>query len=463
MNKRCVAFKQWAANIWRELLALPSNFKEMRVFSIVWAGQCVSIIGSGLTRFALGLWVYQQTGSVTRFALIAFSSVLPRLLLSPLAGVLADRWDRRRMMIFSDLAAGLGTLLIAYLFLTNQLAVWHIYLLAALGAACDTFQWPAYSAAVTLLVPQAQLGRANGMIQFGQAAAEILTPTLAGVLLVVIKMWGILCVDVVTFLFAVGTLIFVRFPMPPGAKKCHSAPSSLFKDAAAGWRYIAERPGLTGLLLFFAIVNFLWGMVGALIVPMILNFARPDVLGLIMSCAGGGLLTGSVIMSLWGGPKRRIFGVLNFELLSGVCFLLIGLRPSVGFVALGTFGAHFTIAIISGSNQAIWQTKVPPEIQGRVFAMQQMMSNSMKPLAFLLAGPLADRVFEPLLAPHGALAGSLGQMIGIGAGRGIGLLFLIMGLIKIMIAASACGYPRIRRIEEELPDISLKEPAAASA
>ncbi len=453
MNKHVAVFEQRLAGFWREMLALPSNFREMRVFSIVWAGQCVSVIGSGLTQFALGLWVYQQTGSVTRFALIALASVLPRLLFSPLAGVLADRWDRRRMMMFSDLIAGIGTLVIAWLFFTNQLAIWHIYLLTAISAVCNTFQWPAYTSAVTLLVPKAQLGRANGMIQFGQAAAEILTPTLAGVLLVTIKMWGVLCVDVLTFLFAVGTLVFVRFPRQAGVQKHPSLRSSFFKDAAAGWRYITDRPGLVGLLLFFAIVNFLWGMVGALIVPMILNFASPDVLGLVISCAGGGLLTGSVIMSLWGGPKRRIFGVLNFELLSGLCFLLIGLRPSAALVALGAFGAHFTIAIISGSNQAIWQTKVPPEMQGRVFAMQQMVSNSMKPLAFLLAGPLADRVFEPLLAPNGALAGSLGQIIGVGPGRGIALLFLFMGCIKIVVAASAYGSPHIRRVEEELPDV----------
>jgi len=458
MNKQGNMFKYWLANFWREILALPSNFREMRVFSIVWAGQCVSVIGSGLTQFALGLWVYQQTGSVTRFALIALASVLPRLLFSPLAGVLADRWDRRRVMIYSDLIAGIGTLVIASLFFTHQLAIWQIYLLTAISAVCNTFQWPAYTSAVTLLVPQAQLGRANGMIQFGQAAAEILTPTLAGVLLVAIKMWGILLVDMLTFLVAVGTLVFVRFPMPAGAQKHHAVRSSFFNDAAAGWRYITERPGLMGLLLFFAVVNFLWGMVGALIVPMILNFAKPDVLGLVISCAGGGLLTGSIIMSLWGGTKRRIWGVLNFELFSGFCFLLIGLRPSAALVALGAFGAHFTIAIISGSNQAIWQAKVPPEIQGRVFAMQQMVSNSMKPFAFLLAGMLADRLFEPLLAPNGALAGSLGSIIGVGAGRGIAFLFLMMGLIKIIVALSAYTSPHIRRVEEELPDAIIREP-----
>ena len=178
------------------LKALPVNFREMRTFSIIWLGQCVSIIGSGLTRFALGLWVYQHTGSVTNFALIALSSILPHLLLSPLAGALVDRWDRRKAMIFSDIGAGLSTLLIAMFFFVNRLEVWHIYLATALSSACGTFQWPAYTAAISLLVPKKNLGRANGMVQFGQAASEILTPILAGVLLVTIRLSGIILIDV---------------------------------------------------------------------------------------------------------------------------------------------------------------------------------------------------------------------------------------------------------------------------
>ena len=432
--------------------------RGMRVFVIVWLGQLVSLIGSGLTSFALGLWVYQRTGSVTQFAFIGLFTVLPSVVLSPLAGALVDRWDRRWVMILSDAGAGLCTLIMAFLFLTNRIEVWQIYLAAGASAAFGTFQWPAYSAATTLLVPKKHLGRANGMVQFGQAAAEILAPALAGVLVLTIRVQGILLIDFVTFFFAVTTLLFVRFPRPETPAAGQTRRGSLWREASYGWRFITARRGLLGLLVFFAVVRFLWGMVGALIAPMILGFTSADVLGIIISVAGGGMLVGSLVMSAWGGPKRRIDGVLRFELLSGLCFLLIGMRPSAWLVALGAFGAHLTIAIIYGSNQAIWQSKVPPSVQGRVFATQQMMAKSTTPLAYLVAGPIADKLFEPLLASDGPLVGGIGHIIGVGPGRGIGLLFIVMGVLKVVASLGGYLYPRIRLVEDELPDAIADEP-----
>jgi MFS family permease len=435
--------------------------RGMRVFIIVWLGQLVSLVGSGLTSFALGLWVYKQTGSVTQFALIGLFTALPNIVLSPLAGALVDRWDRRWAMILSDTGAGLCTLMMAFFFLTNRIEVWQIYLAAGASAAFGTFQWPAYSAAMTLLVPKKHLGRANGIVQFGQAAAEILAPALAGVLVLTTRVQGILLIDFVTFFFAVTTLLLVRFPGPETTTAAQARKDSLWREASYGWRFITARRGLLGLLVFFAVVRFLWGMVGALIAPMILGFTSADVLGIIISIAGGGMLAGSLLMSAWGGPKRRIDGVLHFELLSGLCFLLIGLRPSAWPVALGAFGAHLTIAIIYGSNQAIWQSKVPPNAQGRVFATQQMVAKSTTPLAYLTAGPLADKLFEPLLASDGPLTGSIGQITGVGPGRGIGLLFIVMGILKVAVTLGSYLYPRIRLVEDELPDAIADEPTTA--
>ncbi len=430
----------------------------MRVFLVVWFGQVISLVGSNLTSFTLGLWVYERTGSVTQFALIGLSAVLPRILLSPLAGVIVDRWDRRRVMILSDTGAGLSTLAIALLMMAGQLELWHIYLATVISAAFGVFQWPAYSAATTMLVPRDQLGRANGLVQFGQAVSEILAPTLAGFLMTVIGVYGVIVVDFTTFLLAVSTLLLVRFPLPPATVTTETAEiKSVWQEVWQGWRYLRSHPGLMELLLFFAVVNFLWGMVGALIVPMLRGFAAPDVLGAIISVAGLGMLTGSVIMSAWGGPRKRIYGILGFELVSGLCFILIGFRPSVLLAALGVFGAHFTIAIINGSNQTIWQHKVPAEMQGRVFAMRQMIARSTTPLAFLLAGPLADKVFGPLLVEGGTLAGSLGPVLGIGFGRGVGLLFVLMGLVKMTVSLLGFVNPRVRRIEQELPDAQLCE------
>ncbi|MGD8814610.1 MAG: MFS transporter, partial [Anaerolineales bacterium] len=169
--------------------------RGMITFSIVWLGQCVSVIGSGLTSFALGVWIFERTGSVTQFALIGLFAALPRVLLSPLAGALVDRWDRRRAMILSDTGAGLSTLLLVLLLFSNRLEIWHIYLIVGTSAAFSTIQWPAYTAATTLLVAKKNLGRANGMVQFGLAASEILAPALAGVLILTVQLEGVILID----------------------------------------------------------------------------------------------------------------------------------------------------------------------------------------------------------------------------------------------------------------------------
>jgi predicted MFS family arabinose efflux permease len=413
--------------------------------------------------------VFEQTGSATQFALIGLSAVLPRVLLSPLAGTVVDRWDRRRAMILSDAGAGLSTLAIVLLLWTHQLGgqgnslgIWPIYALTFVNAAFGTLQWPAFAATTSLLVPKENLGRANGLVQFGQAASEILAPALAGVLMGIIHLQGVILIDVVTFVFAVITLLLVRLPKPEASPQTGPGRVTLWHDLTLGWRYIRARPGLKGLLLFFAVVNFLWGMVGALITPMILGWTSSEELGLIIAIAGAGMFAGSLLMSVWGGPQRRINAVLSFEFLSGICFMLMGLRPSFWLVAAGAFGAHVTIAVVFGANQAIWQSKVAPEVQGRVFATQQMVARAASPLAYALAGPLADGVFDPLLTVDGPLASGIGQVLGTGPGRGIGLLFLLMGAAKVAVVLIGRSRPHIRNVEDELPDAVLM-PAGSSS
>jgi MFS family permease len=421
----------------------------MRAYAVVWLGQSVSLVGSGLTSFALGVWVFEQSRSATMFALMGLCAVLPRLLLSPLAGALVDRWDRRWLMIGSDVGAGLVTLAVAILRAADKLEIWHVWLMVGASAAFGAIQWPAYTAATTQFVSKQDLGRANGMRQLGQAAAEILAPSLAVALTPSLGLEGVILIDLATFAFAVLTLALVRFPSLGTAP---SASGSLREEMLAGGKYIAARPGLVGLLLLLSTVNFLWGMVGALITPMVLGFTTSAQLGAIVSIAGAGMLAGSLTMSIWGGPRRRILGVFAFEALSGLCFMLMGLRPLFWTTAAGAFGAHVTIAIVFGSNQTIWQSKVEHQLQGRVFAAQQMLMRAASPLAYLLAGPAADRLFEPLLATDGRLSGSVGRLVGTGPGRGIGLLFLIMGVIKLSVVLLGYLRPSIRLIEEQLPD-----------
>ena len=424
----------------------------LRAFGLMWSGQLVSLVGSGLTRFALGVWVYQRTGSVTDFTLITLFAFLPGLLAAPFAGALVDRWDRRWTMFWSDLGPALGTLAIVLLVRADALEVWHVYLVAGLGSVFNSFQWPAYIAATTLLVPKRQLGRANGMMQFGQAAAEVVAPVLAGLLLGTVGMAGVVLIDLGTFLFAAATLLLVRSRgrrparsgAPPGAR---CSPRSV-----SGWAFVRERPGLLGLLLYFAAINLAFSIASVLAIPLVLSFATPQVLAQVLAASSAGLLAGSVAMTATGGPRPRIHGVLAFGLLFGVALGIVGLRPSAPLVAVGLFLAMAGAPIINGSSQAIWQVKVPPDVQGRVFAVRRLIAQFTAPLGFLAAGPLADRVFRPLLAEGGPLAGSVGRVLGVGPGRGIGLIYLSLAALPVL--ASLWGYanPRLRKVEEELPD-----------
>lgn len=424
----------------------------MTSFVVIWVGQVVSTLGSGLTGFALAVWVYQQTGSTTRFALIAFVTFLPGILLSPLAGALADRWDRRLAMIVSDLGAAGATLALVLLIWRGRLELWQIYLLMFVVSAFGALRWPAFAAATTLMVPKRHLGRAGGMTEMGEAAGELVAPLIAGALVMTIGRQGILLIDFATYLVAVIALLAVRIPPPPVTAEGAAARGSLLREALHGWWFIRRRPGLLALLLLFASTHVGLGMVQILLTPMVLSFASAAVLGGVLTVAGVGMLAGSLVMSAWGGPRRRVAGILGLLALQGTTLLFGGLRPSAPLIAGVAFVFLFAIPILNGCSQALWQTKVAPDLQGRVFAVRRTVAWSTLPLTYLVAGPLADRVFEPLMAVGGPLAGSVGRLIGVGKGRGIGLLVIVLGVLVLLVVAAAWRNPRLRHLESELPD-----------
>lgn len=423
-----------------------------RAFLVIWFGQLVSLTGSELTGFALGVWVYLTTGSTTLFALIRLVSALPAIILGPISGALDDRWDRRHAMIISDAGAALCTLAVVLLLRSDRLELWHLYLLLAMSASFASFQWPAYSAATTLLVPKEQYGRAAGMVQLAEAASQIIAPVTAGVLVGTILVQGVMTIDLVTFSVAVLTLILVRVPRPARSRAVEGQRPGLLAEAAYGWRYIRQRAALFGLLAFFAAINFCTSTVTLLFTPLVLGFSTTAMLGLLTSVAGGGFLAGSIVMSVWGGPRRRMAGIYAGEILIGVVLVVLGLTLNPVILGICAFFGFAAMPMINGSSQAIWQVKTAPDVQGRVFSFRRVISYSMIPVAYLLAGPLADRVFNPLLAEGGAWVGTLGRVIGVGPGRGIGALFIVLGLATLAATAVALAYRPLRRVEVDLPD-----------
>lgn len=442
-------------------MAYQNPQPSMRNFAIIWFGQLVSLLGSGLTSFGLGIWVYQRTNSVTLFAFISLFAMLPGIVLAPLAGALVDRWDRRWVMIFCDTGAALCTLAVVLLLLAGRLEIWQIYVTTAISATLNTFQWPAYAASIPLLVPKDQLGRANGMLQLAQAIGQLFAPVLAGVFILLIRIEGVILIDLISFLFAVVTLLLTRIPRPEASTGAVTARSSLRRDIADGWSFLGARPGLLALLVLFGLSNLMIGLVTVLATPLVLAIASSAALGLAISVGGSGMVLGSLLMSFWGGPKRRIYGMYGCMLLEGLAILVGGVQPSVVLFTIAAFVFFLALPIDAACCQAILQSKVPLAMQGRVFAVQRMFARAGLPLAYLLAGPLADRVFEPLLTNGGSLAGSVGQIIGVGPGRGIGLLFVVCGALYMLLAAGSYLYPRLRLVELELPDVISQQAASA--
>lgn len=425
----------------------------MRTFVTVWAGQLVSLLGTGMTRFALLIWAYQQTGAATTVALLGFFSFIPFIIISPLAGIVVDRVDRRLVMLFSDLAAGLTTIGLLILYSGGNLAIWHLYAAGLLTGIFEAFQGPAYSAATTLLVAPKDFSRVNGLRTLADSASQVLAPLMAGALLVWIGLAGVMWVDVATFVVALVTLLLVRFPRPVAGEAEH-APGHWRADVSFGLRFIFERPGLVGLIIIFMGLNLFGTITYFAILPALILGRGAGELGWSAVQMGLGLggVAGSVVASTWGGPKRRIHAIYGGAALSFMCDWFFAFGKSVPVWTMGAFLASFFIPLIMGNNQTIWQNKTPPAAQGRVFAASGMLRMATMPVAYLVAGPLADHVFEPAMEAGGALVPVFGPLVGIGPGSGMAVMFFFTGILGTSMAL--CGYlwRPARRVELDLPD-----------
>jgi MFS family permease len=430
----------------------------MRAFLIFWVGQLVSLLGTNMSRFALTIWAWELTGQATALALVAVFSFAPTVIASPIAGAMVDRLPRKLMMMLSDAAAGLSTLVILLLYLSGNLELWHLYVAGAFTGVFESFQFPAFSAAISTMVAKEQYGRANGLLSLAESASTIAAPVLAGLLLAVIGIGGILVIDVVTCLFAVGVLAFVTVPQPKRTTDVDANGDEVKRDfwqeITYGFRYIWARPSLLGLQMTFLASNFLGGIGLVLTNPMILARTNNNELALatVQSAFGIGGVVGGLILSTWGGPKRRVHGVLFGFIWASLCQVWLGMGQSLWVWSAASFLMLFAFPIINGSNQAIWQAKVAPDVQGRVFGARRVFAQITGPLGMALSGPLADFVFEPAMRPGGSWTNTLGWLFGTGPGAGMGVLVALTGLIAVAVGIVGYAIPAIYQAETLLPD-----------
>ncbi|MBX7222931.1 MAG: MFS transporter [Blastocatellia bacterium] len=448
-----------------EKLAVPVS-QPNRIgwsFYLILAGQFVSLAGSSLTRFALGVWLYQRSGSATEFSLNAVAAAVPYIALTPFAGPIADRWNRRLVLLLSTTGAALSILSLALVLTYSHLESWHVYLVTAASAACAAFQGPAFLASIPQLVARHELGRANGLVQLTTGVTQILAPFLAGALLLKVQLGGLLVFDFFTFLVAIGALFAVSIPQPEEPAERENPKQTLLQSAAAGWLYLSERKGLFHLMVLFGVINFFMGMVQTLATPLVLSVFHPAALGSVMTLGGIGVLVAGLSLKWFGRPGRRTWRLLWFAASCGFFLVTAGVRPSLPLVTVSAFGLFFCLELVNGCSTILLQTKVEPAMQGRVFSLSALLANASMPLAYLVAGPLADHWFEPWLAAHGRLAGSVGLVLGTGPGRGIGLLFMVLGGAVMLAVAGGWLQPRLRNLDVELPEVGASGPESGSA
>ncbi len=444
----------------------------MTAFIVVWIGQIVSILATQMTQFAITIWAFQETGSATALGLVQVFFITPFLLISPVAGVLIDRHNRKLMMMLSDLGAGAATILLLTLQAADALAVWHLYLASAIMGVFNAFQWPAYSASISLMVPKQQLGRANGLMSLMEMGPGVLAPLLAGALLPVIGLLGILAIDVITFVFAVLALAIVFVPQPPVTEAGRESRGGIVKEAAYGFRYIFARPSLLGVQLVFLFGNLFAGLAITVTAPMILSRTGNSEIafGAVQTVGPIGGIVGGVLLSVWGGFKRRMHGVLLGHVLTGLLgATLMGLGQGVVVWAAASFLGALLIPTINGSNQAIWQSKVAPDVQGRVFAARRLIAWATQPITPVIAGLLADQALEPAMRADTWLSQTFGGLVGAGPGAGMALMMILAG--AAISAVGAFGYliRPVRDAEDILPDHTASirapevDPAIAAA
>ena len=366
----------------------------MTPFLVIFAGQAFSLFGSELVQFALVWWLTQESGSATTLAVASLVGLLPPVFLGPFAGTLVDRWNRRVVMLVADGAIALATLALAALFALGVVQVWHVYVLMFIRALGGSFHWPAMQASTTLMVPERHLARVAGVNQALRGIANIAMPPLGALLIASVSLPVVLAIDVATALLAIVPLIFVRVPQPTRSPPEGLKQPSVWSDLRAGVRFVWRWRGLAILIALISLLHFLAAPAFSLIPIVVTNYFEKGAFELawMQSASGIGLLVGGVLLSTWGGFKRRVVTVLLGLSLLGGCMTVIGVLPNTAFwwAAGAMFCTSVLAPMIVGSFQAVQQAVVPPEMQGRVFTLARSGMDVMSPLGMAIAGPIAD-------------------------------------------------------------------------
>ena len=415
-------------------------------FLIIWCGQLISSIGSGLTAFSLGVYAFEKTQSATVYSLIILFAFLPSYLLKPIGGTLSDRLDRRLMMIIGDLGSAFGLVFILLMFYSGINDIWVIYLGVAASSIFVALQNPAYKASVTDLLDEDAYSKASGLMQLSESSRFLISPIVAGFLLSFMTIENILIVDICTFGFAVLAVFAVKRSVKTDKLKIKK--EKFLSDFISGFKYTFSHRGLIWLLSITSVITFAVGFLQALIGPMILAFADSKTLGLIQTISASGMLVTSFLIGVFSKMKKQV-SVLSISLaFAGIFYALFGTSTNVVFIISAGFLFFSTLPFVNTSLEVLIRKNVDNQIQGRVWSIVSLISQLGMIIAFAIAGILADTFFFFLFEEGGLLASSVGKIIGTGEGRGIGFMFILSGMLVFALSLIISKINLIRALDE---------------
>lgn len=416
------------------------SFKK---FMTVWAGEFVSCVGSGLTAFALAVYAYQLTHSAESVALVTLCAFLPSILLSPIGGVLADRFDRRLMMMLGDFFSAFGLIIMLVILSVGNLEIWQICICVTISSVFTALMEPAYKATVTDLLTEEEYAKASGLVQVAGSAKYLISPILAGLILGFTDLRVILLIDISTFIVTVLTTLSVKRNIQTTVNSIENR--NFIAELREGWIAVTKDSGIFFLVLLMSLITFSIGFMQTLYGPLLLPFTDAKTVGTLESVSAVGMLIGSILIGVFSISKKYV-NVLSIGIaIAGISFSLLGVSTHIYFVAGAGILFFGALPFVNTSADVLIRKNIANEVQGRAWGMIGILSQFGSVAAYACSGLLADKIFNPMMKTGGLLSDTVGKVIGTGEGRGIGLLFIILGLL---IAGTAVVIHRTESIHE---------------
>lgn len=428
---------------------------SVRTFYILILTQILSLIGSHMTGVAIGIWIFAQTGDASPLLIAAFFAELPQMAGGIFTGLLADKWDRRYVMMLGDAGQALGTVILLISILTNNFQLWIFYTVMFLQGIFKIIQQPAAEASIAQLVPESQRDRANGIRQLGFPLAGVVAPALAGLIYAIANLQGVILIDLLSFFVAIAVVFSLKIPMPEQSEAGKSASASFMKELLGGLNFLWQHKSLFVTVIYLAFLFFLMNGPLEMTIPYMSSVLKSEwLVGIMLALFNGGAFAGAALVAVIGKVPNRMLWILLGYVVHGALMIAYGLSRNPLLMGLAVFGMMFPLPLAGALFDSILQTKTPPDMQGRVFGVTGQIFTLTTPFSFLITAYLVDNWLEPAVKQSGWE--TLSPYLGNAEGAGMGLLLVVVGVIIFVTSLVMLAWRGARELEQSLPSYQVE-------